>query len=117
MINVACLQPKINKTDQQCYDEVEGLLSTLLNTSTRCDITCLPEKWIPLKKNTNDNLEEERGSTYNFIKHLAKDYGVGIISGAIWEKRAEGMLPRITSYYFDDKGDEIGRQDKIHLYS
>ena len=54
MIKAACIQPKIYETDQECYDEVERLLVSLLKTSKGCDIICLPEKWIPVKKNMNE---------------------------------------------------------------
>jgi predicted amidohydrolase len=117
MIKVACIQPKIYETDQKCYDEVERLLVALLKHSSSCDIICLPEKWIPLKKNMSENIQEERGHTYNFIKQMAKEFNVAIISGAIWEKRDNNKSPKITAYFFDKDGNEIGRQDKIHLYS
>lgn len=116
MITVACIQPKIYDTNQECYDEVERLLVALLKT-TDCDIICLPEKWIPVKKNMNDNIQEERGPTYDFIRQMAEKYKVAIISGAIWEKRNNEKSPKITAYFFNKNGNEIGRQDKIHLYS
>ena len=117
MIRVACIQPKILETNQQCYEEIEELLNSLLFANPEIDIICLPEKWLPLKKKESENIQDERGEAYKFIKLLAKKHKVAIISGAIWEKRSNIGKPKITSYFFDQKGIEIGRQDKLHLYS
>ena len=116
MLTVACIQPKIYLEKKQCYSEIEKLLQDLVN-KTKCDIACLPERWIPFERNQEDNFQQERGKDYSFIKNLAGEYGVSLISGAIWEKRKNMKKPRITSYFFNENGEEIARQDKIHLYS
>ena len=77
----------------------------------------MPERWVPFSKDFTQNLQKQRGSDYHFIKTLAKDYNIKILSGAIWEKRNNSKKPMITCYYFDNNGEEIGRQDKIHLYA
>ncbi|MBD3353163.1 MAG: hypothetical protein GF364_16900 [Candidatus Lokiarchaeota archaeon] len=85
------------------------------------DILVLPERWRPIPEldHIRTAINDERGSDYIFIKTLAKNYGVSIISGGIWEKRRQNEQDKffITTYYFNESGDEIGRQDKIHLYS
>ncbi|MHA1870883.1 MAG: carbon-nitrogen hydrolase family protein [Promethearchaeota archaeon] len=57
---------------------------------------------------------------------MANKFSVNIISGGIWEKRPHNESSEssnskfwnfITSYLFNSKGQEIGRQDKIHLYN
>ena len=117
MLNVACIQPEIYPNKQKCYLEIEKLLSKLLEEHSNCEIVCLPERWVPYSKDIALNFQKERGQDYNFIKKLAADYNINIISGGIWEKRPTTKKPFITSYFFDKYGEEIGRQDKIHLYS
>ncbi|MFX1573073.1 MAG: carbon-nitrogen hydrolase family protein [Promethearchaeota archaeon] len=116
-MKVACLQPRIFENRPKCYFEIEHILNNLLAKCNKCDIVCLPERWTPLFKDISKNLQKERGNDYNFIKNLAKNYNINIISGAIWERRSNIRKPLITCYFFNEKGEEMGRQDKLHLYS
>jgi nitrilase len=116
-MKVACIQPQIFQNRNQCYQEIEKILKRLIEKHTKNQIICLPERWVPFSKNLIKNLQEERGDDYLFVKNLAKKYNTHIISGAIWENRNNSEKPAITSYFFDDNGEELGRQDKIHLYS
>jgi len=117
MIRIACVQPEVFQESNKCYSEIEGIIKDFFLKYNSCDIFCLPERWVPLTNEKKVNIQKERGKNYQFIKNLAKEYNVGIISGAIWEKRQGSNKPRITSYFFDNYGEELGRQDKIHLYS
>ena len=117
MIRLACIQPEVLHQIDRTYSEVENILDSLLKYHNSCDIICLPERWTPIVNGKELSVQKERGDNYKFIKNLAKEYGIGIISGALWEKRKDTNKPRITSYFFDNNGDEINRQDKIHLYS
>ncbi|GAG77309.1 unnamed protein product, partial [marine sediment metagenome] len=116
-MKVACIQPQIFQNRSQCYLEIEEILKMLLKKHDKNEIICLPERWVPFSKNSIQNLQEERGDDYVFVKNLAKKYNIKIISGAIWENRASSDKPAITCYFFDENGEEIGRQDKIHLYT
>ncbi|MFX0080179.1 MAG: carbon-nitrogen hydrolase family protein [Candidatus Hodarchaeota archaeon] len=116
-MRVACIQPQIFQERNKCYLEIEILLKRLLEKSHKYDIVCLPERWVPYFKNPVKNIQKERGNDYNFIKNLAKEYNIKILSGGIWEKRNNLKNPTITCYFFDENGDEIGRQEKIHLYA
>lgn len=116
-MKVACIQPKLFENREKCYKEIENILKELLETHTNCEVICLPERWVPYSRDSNQNFQEQRGNDYTFIKNLAKEYDIKMISGAIWEKRINSKKPVITSYFFDEYGEEIGRQDKIHLYS
>jgi predicted amidohydrolase len=117
MVRIACIQPEVFQDNDRCYSEIEGIVTDFFSKYNSCDIFCLPERWVPLMNEKKLNIQKERGKNYQFIKNLASEYSVGIISGAIWEKRDTSTKPRITSYFFNDSGEEIGRQDKIHLYS
>ncbi|MFX1568095.1 MAG: carbon-nitrogen hydrolase family protein [Promethearchaeota archaeon] len=116
-MRVACIQPKIFNTRKNCYNEIEQILRKLLDKHNKCEIVCLPERWVPYNRDFTQNIQKLRGTDYGFVKTLAKDYSIKILSGAIWEKRNNTRKPKITCYYFDENGDEIGKQDKIHLYA
>jgi predicted amidohydrolase len=116
-MKVACIQPRILKTRKECYNHIETLLSALVKEHKSCVIACLPEKWVPFFNNLPENIQEERGKDYLFIKEMAIKYGICLLSGAIWEKRKNSKKPKITCYFFNNKGEEVGRQDKIHLYN
>ena len=116
-MKVACIQSQIHNDLKSCYTEIETLVKKLLEQYKECDIICLPERWTPYQKDFENNVQNEKGQNYLFIKKLAQDYQINVISGALWEKRKDLKKPKITSYFIDKNGDEIGYQDKIHLYS
>lgn len=116
-MRVACIQPKIFQARTRCYLEIEQILKRLLEKHRNCDIICLPERWVPFYKDSTQNLQEQKGNDYAFIKNLATEYNLKFLSGAIWEKRINSKKPAITCYFFDEYGEEIGHQDKIHLYA
>jgi len=117
MIKIGCLQPKVHEVRSKCYEEIEDLFKILMMNDGDCDIVCLPERWVPISKDFTEIIQQERGENYQFIQELAKKFRVKIISGAIWEKRSNQNKPKITSYLFNNDGEELGRQDKIHLYA
>ena len=117
IVRIACVQPEVFQENSKCYLQIEDIIKDIFSKHNSCDIICLPERWVPLTTEKKVNVQKERGKNYQFVKNLVKDYGVGIISGGIWEKRESSSKPWITSYFFDNFGEEIGRQDKIHLYS
>jgi len=117
MLKISCLQPEVLQNRTDCHKEIEDILKIIVQNHNNCDLICLPERWLPFSKNISKAIQTERGDDYHFIKNLAKDYNVNIIAGAIWEKRKNLHKPFITSYYFNNRGEEIGRQDKIHLYA
>ena len=116
-MKVACIQPELFLVREKCYSEIEQLMKELLKKQEECKIACLPERWVPLLEDIPLNFQKERGDDYAFVQELAKKYCINLLSGAIWEKRPQVKKPVITCYFFNDKGEEIGRQDKIHLYA
>ncbi|TFG02851.1 MAG: carbon-nitrogen hydrolase family protein [Promethearchaeota archaeon] len=116
-MKIACIQPKIHDKVKDSFSEIDSLLKNLLNEFEECEIACLPERWSPFFPEITQNIQKERGEYYFFLKELASRYNINLLSGAIWEKRDTLKKPKITCYYFNHKGEEVGRQDKIHLYS
>jgi len=118
-INVALIQCKICEYKKKMNLNIENLIRKCSEYSP--DIVVLPERWRPIpEENIESAIQNERGSDYSFIKKLSKEYSLSIISGGIWEKRDKNedkaAKPFITAYYFEN-GEEIGRQDKMHLYT
>jgi len=101
-MRVACIQPQVFKDRNKCYHQIEALLKELLEENQKCDIVCLPERWVPYYRDPNKNIQKERGNDYFFVKNLAKEYNIKILSGAIWEKRNILKKPIITCYFFDE---------------
>lgn len=114
---VSLIQPFVAEDNRENYIHVEKLIESAIASKTQ--IICLPERWIyvdPLRSDFEKNLQLQRGEQYLKVQGWAKKYRVGIISGGIWESRLD-KKPVISSYYFDSDGNELGIQEKIHLYS
>ena len=116
-INIALVQPLVSNDNNKNFRHVENLIEEACQQNP--DIICLPERWffldfINLKK--DQLFQSERGIQYQSVKQWTKDYNVPIISGGIWEWHKGYTRPFVTSYYFDSKGSEMFRQNKIHLY-
>ncbi|TXT61877.1 MAG: Formamidase [Promethearchaeota archaeon] len=117
-MQIACLQPRILDDRSKCYSHIKELMNGLISNHPYLDFVILPERWVPFNSQMEKNFQKERSDDYLFVKSLAKEYKINIISGAIWEFRKNKPDQRfITCYYFNDKGREIGRQEKIHLYT
>lgn len=115
-IKVALIQCEVFADKNKMNLNIENLIRKAAEFNP--DILLLPERWRSIPdENINSAIEDERGEDYKFIKDLSRDYSLSIVSGGIWEIRKDTQLkkPFITSYYFEN-GEEIGRQDKLHLY-
>ncbi|MCP4763852.1 MAG: carbon-nitrogen hydrolase family protein [archaeon] len=121
-LKISLIQCQIHTDTQKMNKNVSRLIQ--LSSENEPDLIILPERWRPLpdifNEDINKFIQKERGEDYQLIKNLSKKYSVSIISGGIWENRSNGNKndekPYITSYYFNE-GEEVGRQDKLHLYS
>lgn len=116
-MRVACIQPRLKPSVDECYSEIRSILNKYYKLHEFCDIACLPERWTPFFSDMIKNLQKERGEHYLFIKSLAQEFKLNILSGAIWEKRDDRKKPVITCYFFNNRGEEVGKQDKLHLYA
>ncbi len=116
-MKVACIQPEVATTRENCYSNVESIIKDLIDQHDDCDILCLPERWTPYSTIFSENFQPERGEDYEFIKNLARTYHINLLSGGIWEKRENSTKPFVSCYFINEKGEEVARQDKIHLYA
>lgn len=115
-LRVLLVQPCIGQDVKECQERITSLIKPYEQDDI--DILCFPERWLPIKLNPDIscNYERERGRSYEFMSAVAKDMNSWVISGGIWEKRGAEENPFITTYIFNEGGQEVGRQDKIHLY-
>ncbi len=116
-INISLVQPLVSKNNDKNFKHVENLIEKACQHNP--DIICLPERWyfLDFKNFEQDQIfQSERGIQYQYVKQWSKEYNIPIISGGIWENHKEFNRPFVTAYYFESQGNEMFRQDKIHLY-
>ncbi|QEE15863.1 carbon-nitrogen hydrolase family protein [Promethearchaeum syntrophicum] len=116
-INISLVQSLVSKDNDKNFRHLENLIEKSCQQNP--DIICLPERWYFLDFNNlkpDQIFQSERGIQYQYVKQWVKEYNIPIISGGIWEKHEEFTRPFVTAYYFDSQGNEMFRQDKIHLY-
>jgi omega-amidase len=115
-IKISLIQCKIVAQQQVMDSNIARLIGEA--AQEKPDLVILPERWrpVPSKEHFFEAIEEERGHSYDLLKDLAKKHSTYIITGGIWEKRQNNTC-FITCYVFDNEGNELGRQDKLHLYS
>src|SRR6056297_2254356 len=113
-IKVALVQPKLIEDNNKNIERVENLIRKA--AEDRPDVVILPERWWfinPFAGEVKEKIQEERGAQYQYAKQWAKELSINIVAGSIWEWRKGFEKPYITSYFFDNNGKEVGRQDKI----
>ncbi len=118
-IRVGLIQPQVKANNAENFKHVESLIELAASEDAR--VLCLPERWYfvdPFKTSFPDCIQEQFGQQYQYVRQWAKEYNVGIVSGGIWEWHADPGQgrPYISTYYFNSQGQDLGRQDKIHLY-
>ena len=116
---ISLIQCQISNETSKMNLHIEELIKEAVDDEP--DLIVLPEKWRPIPNRDHffNAVNDERGEDYSLIKNFAKEYSIPIITGGIWEKRLVGSEKKnyITAYYFNENGEEVGRQDKLHLYS
>ena len=58
--------------------------------------------------------EEKNGETWQLLQILAKEHQVFIVGGSIVEKEGDKLYN--TSFVFSDKGEELAKHRKVHLF-
>ena len=84
------------------------------------DLVVLPETFAMMGASDADSLaiaeEEGNGSIQTFMSQCAKDNKMWIVAGTIPIKSANPKKAFATSLMYDDKGNQVARYDKIHLF-
>ncbi len=81
------------------------------------DVIVLPEMWNTsfIPSNVNEISDKEGENSKELLSKLSKELNVNIIGGSV-SNTLNGILYN-TSYIFDRNGNEIGRYNKVHLFS
>jgi len=85
----------------------------------QAEIVCLPELFrspyfCVHEKSPQDYSEAVNGPVADSLSTAAKQYGIAIIGGSIYERTAENRLFN-TSLVFNNKGDLLGTYRKVHI--
>lgn len=81
------------------------------------DVIVLPEMWNTsfIPSNVNEICDKEGEKSKELLSKLSKELNVNIIGGSV-SNTLNGKLYN-TSYIFDRNGNEIGKYNKVHLFS
>lgn len=113
-IKVALLQMKGSMVKQETWKKAEQMVKEA--AARGVDLVVLPEMWncpyanpyfLPFS-------EEEGGETYQLMSRLARENGIHLVGGSIPERQGERVYN--TSFFFDDKGNLLGKHRKAHLF-
>ena len=114
-LKICCLQPRLQKTIEECFKRVELLLENIKNNNP--NIIVLPEQWLPFafSQDIAKYVFEEKAEPINFLQGCAEKYQVCIVGGALWQ--FINNEPKIVSNIIAPNGSIVGRQEKLHLYA
>ncbi len=82
------------------------------------DLVALPELWSchGLEEAYRENAEPIPGPTTEFLGGLARELGVYVLGGSIFEGSPDADRLYNTSTFFDPSGEMVARYRKIHLF-
>jgi len=105
MVKLGLIQTRSYSSNQQGIKDVGKSLRSL--GKKEVDVVCMPEQWL------KNNVIEDYNSEFSDFKKIAKDYSMTVIPGAFYEKNSKNI---ISSPIISDKGEIIGKQEKIHPF-
>ncbi|MFV1992384.1 MAG: carbon-nitrogen hydrolase family protein [Acidiferrobacterales bacterium] len=83
-------------------------------------LVVLPENFAIMPLKDEDRLavaeNEGKGAIQSFLSSQAREHGIWLVGGTIPFISAQPNLVRAVSLVFDNKGQQVGRYDKIHLF-
>ncbi len=98
--------------------EVEKLVAEAVRAGA--GLVVLPENFAFMGKEDRELLTvkepEGEGPLQEFLSQLAKRHAVWVVGGTIPLATTDSGKVRSASLIFDDKGERVGRYDKIHLF-
>ena len=116
-VHVSLIQPFVHAENARNIAQMEKYIESAAQLDP--DIICLPERWyyLDFSKTPREYIQSPQGEQYQYVKQWSKEYNVSLISGGIWEYHSPSPddRPFVSAYYFRN-GQELFRQDKIHLY-
>lgn len=113
-MKIALLQTKVYREKMQNLEIAESYLKTAKELGA--EIAVLPEMFnTPYETEMFRKFCEERyGETWEKLSKMAEQNKIVLIGGTVPEKEDDRLYN--TSYVFNEKGDEIARHRKMHLF-
>ena len=106
MVKLGLVQTIAYPSNEIAIKKISQSIKSLGRKET--DIVTLPEQWL------NNNRIPNFDSEFSDFKKIAKDYSMTIIPGAFYERRKSKLV--ISAPVIGQKGEIIGRQEKIHPF-
>ena len=98
--------------------EAERLIAEAADSGAQ--LVVLPENFAFMGKRDRDllTLREEpgQGPLQDFLRQIAKRYGVWVVGGTIPLNAEDAAKLRAVCLIYDDQGRQVARYDKIHLF-
>ena len=97
-------------------------VATLIKEASEkgADMVVLPESFAIMGQNEEQRVEiaeeEGQGLIQDTLSQLAANFGIWIVSGTIPLKTNDPKKSTASSIMIDDKGKQVARYDKIHLF-
>ena len=98
--------------------EAEKLIAEAVKAGAK--LVALPENFALMGDHESDKLKAKEvdgsGPIQNFLATVAKKYAVWVVGGTIPMAADDSNKARAACLIYNDKGERVGRYDKIHLF-
>ena len=115
---VACVQMASSPNIGANLLEAERLIEAAVSQQAR--LVVLPENFALMGKTETDKVSEREsdsgGVIQSFLAEQAARHGIWLVGGTIPLVANDDNKVRATCLVFDDKGNQVARYDKIHLF-
>lgn len=118
IIKMAAIQMASGPQVVANLSEAERLIEIAANQGAK--LVVLPEYFAIMGLKDSDKIkvreEEGKGPIQNFLSKTAKKHKIWLIGGSVPLATAASSKVRNSCLVFDDKGKQVARYDKIHLF-
>jgi len=98
--------------------EAEKLIAEAVKAGAK--LVALPENFALMGDHESDKLKAKEvdgtGPIQNFLSSVAKKYAVWVVGGTIPLEADDTNKVRAACLIYNDKGERVGRYDKVHLF-
>ena len=118
LIKIAAIQMASGPSVAANLSEAERLIEVAANQGSK--LVVLPEYFAIMGMKETDKVavreQEGKGPIQNFLSKMAKEYGIWLIGGSVPMVSNFPNKVRNSCLVYDDKGKQVARYDKIHLF-
>jgi len=118
LIKIAAIQMASGPSVAANLSEAERLIEVAANQGAK--LVVLPEYFAIMGMKETDKVavreQEGKGPIQDFLSKVAKDHGIWLIGGSVPMVSNFPNKVRNSCLVYDDKGKQVARYDKIHLF-